>query len=144
MTGIRGEIRTDGQLGDMQISIVGHEMDNSWIVPDRNFGDYYRLCLPGAYQLGIAGGSELLIIKDISISVEPFVIVNVITGTTIPGDVNGDNDINIADVLLIQNYLTGQIIPDDTEFDRADWNNDGTLNHSDLEAIMQFLLNLYP
>jgi len=144
LTGIRGEIRTDLELGEMQISIVGHESDNSWIVPDENYGDYYRLCLPGVYQLEIASGSKLLIIDDISISVEPSVIVNVITGTTIPGDVNGDNDINIADVLLIQNYITGQMIPSETEFEMADWNNDSTINQDDLDQIMQFLMNLYP
>lgn len=144
LTGIRGEIRTDWDLGAMQISIIGHEQDNSWIVPDENVGDYYRLCLPGVYQLEIISGSELVTIENISIDVEPSVRVNVITGTTIPGDINGDNDINIADVLLIQNYIMDQIIPGDFEFDMADWNNDSTLNQDDLDQIIQFLLNLYP
>ncbi|MDO9548317.1 MAG: M14 family zinc carboxypeptidase [Candidatus Marinimicrobia bacterium] len=144
LTGIRGEIRTDQALGEMQISIVGHELDNSWIVPDKDFGDYYRLCLPGIYQLEITSGSESIAIDNITVSIGPSTRVNLITGTTIPGDVNADNDINIADVVLIQNYIAGQIVPNETEFNSADWNGDEILNQDDLDRIMQFLLNLYP
>jgi len=144
LTGIRGEIRTDWELGEIQISIVGHEMDNSWILPDKNFGDYYRLCLPGIYQLEIASGSELISIENIIVGNEQSARVNLTTGMTIPGDVNGDKEINIADIVLIQNYITGQIVPNETEFILADWDGDSVLNQVDLDRIMEFLMNLYP
>jgi len=144
LCGIKGEIRTGQELIDMQISIIGHEIDNSWVVPDEDFGDYYRLCLPGVYQLEITSGGELTTIEKITVGTGQSTRVNLITGTIIPGDINGDNDINIADVVLIQNFIAELSIPSPAEFNSADWNGDGILNRVDLNQITQFLLNLYP
>lgn len=144
LAGIRGEIRTDLDLSGMQIGIADHEMDNSWVIPDNDWGDFYRLCLPGVYQLEFKNGTELMTVADIIVNNESATIVNLLWGDTIPGDINGDGNIDVADLTLLQNYIAGNAAPDDDEFNSADWNRDGMLNQDDLNQMLQFLLNLYP
>lgn len=58
-------------------------------------------------------------------------------GETIPGDVNGDEQINLQDYQLLQDYLTdhGQV----TVTDGADVNSDGTADQRDL-AVLESLI----
>jgi hypothetical protein len=52
------------------------------------------------------------------------------------GDVNGDNEINIADInALIDLILTGG------SNDRADVNGDGEINIADINAVIDLILN---
>lgn len=54
-----------------------------------------------------------------------------------PGDANGDNDVTIADVTALLNYLRGDTTA--TENGYADINGDGVCNVSDLTAILDLL-----
>ena len=57
----------------------------------------------------------------------------------IPGDLDGNEILNISDVtLLIQYVLTGQ--DSGINIDAADYNGDGTTNISDVTEFIQFIL----
>ncbi len=54
---------------------------------------------------------------------------------TLPGDVNGDNEVNIADInALIDIILTGESKP------AADVNTDGEVNIADINAVIDIIL----
>jgi len=56
----------------------------------------------------------------------------------VPGDVNGDGDINISDVTTLIGYLLEG--SGDVNFDNADFNGDAEINISDVTALIDFLL----
>ena len=60
----------------------------------------------------------------------------------IPGDVNGDGVVNMADVVDLIDYLIGSI-PEDDPFDTvaADFNQDGSINIADVVEIIDFILS---
>jgi hypothetical protein len=59
--------------------------------------------------------------------------------TFIPGDLDGNEILNISDVtLLIQYVLTGQ--DSGINIDAADYNGDGTTNISDVTEFIQYIL----
>ena len=64
---------------------------------------------------------------------------NVDAGTTpqpdVPGDVNGDGEVNIADV----NALIDQILTGNTS-DSGDVNGDGEVNIADVNAVIDIIL----
>jgi hypothetical protein len=54
----------------------------------------------------------------------------------IPGDVNGDGEVNIADVnAIIDMILTGNTQPN------GDVNGDGEVNIADVNAVIDIILN---
>lgn len=57
----------------------------------------------------------------------------------IPGDANGDGNINARDISTIMKYLVGSE-PDVFIQEAADFNNDGKINARDITAIMKSLL----
>lgn len=143
LSGIRGEIRAD-DLSTLRISIVGHEEDNSWAVPDRDFGDFYRLCLPGVYSLQITDGAAAVLFETVGVRESQAPRIHTIIGAAIPGDVNADGSLDVADVVLIRNYIDGRLQPDGEAAEAADWNGDGIIDRADLERILQFLEYLVP
>lgn len=144
LSGMRGEIRTDRDLSGIQISIVGHEQNNSWAVPDRDFGDFYRLCLPGVYQLNVSTGTEAVLFDDVIVTDAAATRINLVIGDPTPGDINGDGNIDIADILLIQNFIDGRSVPGSEQMNAADWNGDGVLNQEDRDRLLRFVQYLYP
>lgn len=62
------------------------------------------------------------------------------TAETITGDINGDEEISLADLILILDYLLGnEIDDDDLDWELADVNDDDTLNGFDLALYRQYL-----
>lgn len=57
----------------------------------------------------------------------------------IPGDANGDGRVDIADIVVVVNYLTGNE-SGDFIFDDADANKDGTVNTSDIVQIVKIIM----
>ena len=56
------------------------------------------------------------------------------------GDVNGDNEVNSADLLSIVKYLKGTLkITQECEKKSADVNKDGEINSADLLSIVKYL-----
>lgn len=95
--GIRG-IVTDTLANpiDAMITVVGHDFDNSEVFTDPDVGDYYRMLLPGIYDLTFSSyGYIPQTITDIAVIDTGATIVNVelepaetitITGTVTNGD----------------------------------------------------------
>lgn len=55
--------------------------------------------------------------------------------TTIPGDVNGDGRINVRDVFLARQFLSGNLDPSAVDMEAADVNNDGRINATDVRIL---------
>lgn len=57
----------------------------------------------------------------------------------IRGDVNGDGEVNIADVNALTDIILGRVADDDTMY-RADVNEDGEINVGDVNALVDIIL----
>jgi len=57
------------------------------------------------------------------------------------GDINGDGEINILDVVVIIGFIIGADTPSDSEFNSADYNEDGQVNVLDVVAIVSLITN---
>ena len=63
-------------------------------------------------------------------------------GATIKGDMNNDQNINIADVTLLINVILNENTSYD--FNTADVNNDGAINVTDVIVLVNWILNGTP
>jgi hypothetical protein len=59
---------------------------------------------------------------------------------TITGDVNCDNEVNIADVNVVISIILGKTV-DDVMYRRADANDDGEVNIADVNVLISIILN---
>ena len=57
------------------------------------------------------------------------------------GDINGDNQINIQDIIFLINYILDLELPNDNQFSAADINEDGILNIQDVILILNIILS---
>ena len=57
------------------------------------------------------------------------------------GDVNGDDEINVIDIVLIVGFITEQNSPTDSEFLASDYNEDGVLNVIDIVLLIDLIIN---
>jgi len=140
--GIKG-IVTDASTGfpvAASIEIVG--IDHK-VYTDPDVGDYYRMVMPGTYDLLVeTDGYESQIIENVIVIEQEQTIVDIQFGITCtPGDVNNDGEINIADIVKVVQFILILDIPDDYEFCAADWNFDGVINVQDIVGIVQYILN---
>ena len=58
----------------------------------------------------------------------------------IKGDVNGDGEVNIADVNAIIDIILGRTVDEET-LKRADVNEDVEINIADVNAVLDIILN---
>lgn len=65
--------------------------------------------------------------------------VNVIEKINLPGDVNNDGEVNIADINAIIDIILGNEVGDETR-ERADVNGDGEINIADINRIIDIIL----
>ena len=56
------------------------------------------------------------------------------------GDVNGDGEVNIADVNVIIDIILGRTV-DEKTLERADVNEDSEINIADVNAVLDIILN---
>lgn len=66
-------------------------------------------------------------------------IIDDIEVSVIPGDVNGDEKVNVSDVTALVNMILG-VVPKDE--DSADVNGDGKVNVSDVTALINIILGI--
>ena len=64
-----------------------------------------------------------------------------VAGSMIPGDVNGDEILNILDIVGVINFIVGDIIPEPWQFAAGDLNIDVTLNILDIVIIINIILD---
>ena len=80
--------------------------------------------------------ADLIISSNIEDSVE-IPITLLVADSGIIGDLNGDQDINVSDIVM----LVSLILYSDDYFYNADINQDGTINVSDVVLLVNFILN---
>ena len=57
------------------------------------------------------------------------------------GDINQDGLIDILDIIVVLNYILGNLIPSDNQFILSDINSDEVLNILDVVLLVNFILN---
>ena len=57
------------------------------------------------------------------------------------GDVNGDNQLDILDIVMVVNFALGNAIPTSTEFYLSDVNFDNQIDVLDIILIVNLILN---
>lgn len=141
--GIHG-IVTDrmGRPLPARITLTGHdtEADNSAITNDPEAGDFCRLCAPGTYQVTITVedfASQTL--ENITVTEDQQTVLNVQFGDFARGDVNGDGQIDVRDVVVILNFNRQKAAPDSIQTFTADWNADGSIDSQDVSDLMQYI-----
>jgi hypothetical protein len=65
----------------------------------------------------------------------------VIENSSLLGDINGDEYINIQDIIILINFILGTDDPDTGEFNAADINSDGVLNIQDIILVVNLILD---
>ena len=59
----------------------------------------------------------------------------------IPGDVNGDELINVIDIVALVSFILETDTPSDSEYLAGDFNGDGNLNVLDIVDIIALILS---
>ena len=62
-------------------------------------------------------------------------------GSVMPGDINGDESVNIQDIIYLINYILGNDSPDEDQFLAGDMNEDGLLNIQDVILLINVILD---
>lgn len=85
-------------------------------------------------------GTSVIIATTVDGSHMATCTVNVVEGADMPGDVNHDGEVNIADINAIIDIILGGDADDKTR-ERADVNGDGEVNIADINAVIDIILN---
>lgn len=65
----------------------------------------------------------------------------IVAGSSLPGDVNGDEILNVLDVVTLVNFVVGSVIPENWQFNSADMNSDSILNVLDIVLLINDILS---
>ena len=57
------------------------------------------------------------------------------------GDINGDGQVNVIDVVQLISFILGNTSPSENEVATADLNSDGLLNILDVVALISIILS---
>lgn len=142
----------NGKIRNYNIKVIKEELpkepDNP-VVPDKpSTNKTYLIKGNYIYNLGLNK------YKDAFLKEEPKAIINgplITTGTDIKignktykaviyGDINGDNAINLIDMLILKKHLLNYQILKDYKYEAADLNKDGVVNLIDLIIIKKHIL----
>ena len=115
-------VKHPGEFRDYSITFKveddGHGTD------DEKFASFIALCCCSQYDMG------MLLVNSMTIE-------DLTPAAPLTGDVNGDGEVNIADVnAIIDMILTDAPVPE------ADVNADGEVNIADVNAIIDMILNM--
>lgn len=91
----------------------------------------YTLTLTGQGQVSITFSPEKRLFLD---------DVIVVSEKTIPGDVDGDGVVEIADVITLSSIVAGKAVADDYDAVAADLDEDGKLTITDIVRLIDLLL----
>ena len=70
-----------------------------------------------------------------------FILIVEQNSQLLPGDVNGDDAVNILDIVMVANYALGQAEFTDEQIQAADLNHDGNINILDIIQIINIVLD---
>ncbi len=85
-------------------------------------------------------GTLLFGIEDYDLTASTLVNVSIETDNGLRGDVNGDGEVNVADINTLIDIILGGRVDEDTRI-RADVNGDGEVNIADVNAVIDIILN---
>ena len=91
--------------------------------------------------VAVGYGISVIIATTVDGSYMATCTVNVVEGADLPGDVNHDGEVNVADINAIIDIILGGDA-DDELFGRADVNGDGEVNIADINAVIDIILNI--
>jgi len=104
----------------------------NWTVPfNLSIGTDYRISVISQEEYSVRGSSSYFTIVPTQ---KPIVLTL--------GDVNGDEQIDISDVILAKGYLAGSIKLTPDQIKRADVDADGRVTKRDVELIMDYSIGL--
>lgn len=135
--GVRGVV-TAADTGGPVYARVTVSSGGRDVFTDPDVGDYYRLLLPGTYDLAFAApGYATQTAEDVTVSEGVVTMLDVqLNPSGSPEDVNGDNAINAIDVQLVINGALGL----DTGTAEPDVNGDGVINAIDVQLVINAAL----
>ncbi len=115
----------------------GNDIDNAVVVlngTENAPGDYvFTGIASGNYNYSISGLCYEPISGGITVVNADVEVELLLTG--LPGDANGDDEVNVLDVIAAVNHFVG-LNPEPFCFDNADMNGDGIINILDLVSII--------
>lgn len=71
-----------------------------------------------------------------------FALVQIADVSLLPGDANGDGNVNARDARLILRYIAGLVSEEELELSAADYNGDGNINARDARAVLRDIAGL--
>jgi uncharacterized protein YjdB len=90
--------------------------------------------------VAVGYGTSVIIATTVDGNYMATCTVTVVEGADLPGDVNHDGEVNIADVNAILDIVLGGDVDDQTR-ERADVNGDGEVNIADVNVIIDIILS---
>ena len=90
--------------------------------------------------VAVGYGTSVIIATTVDGSYMATCTVNVVEGADLPGDVNHDGEVNIADINSIIDIILGGN-PNDEMLGCADVNGDGEVNIADINAVIDIILS---
>ena len=90
--------------------------------------------------VAVGYGTSVIIATTVDGSYMATCTVNVVEGADLPGDVNHDGEVNIADINAIIDIVLGGDANDEL-FGRADVNDDGEVNIADINTVIDIILS---
>lgn len=90
--------------------------------------------------VAVGYGTSVILATTVDGSYMATCTVNVVEGADLPGDVNHDGEVNIADINSIIDIILGGNANDEM-FGRADVNGDGEVNIADINAVIDIILS---
>lgn len=88
--------------------------------------------------VAVGYGTCVIIVTTVDGSFMATCTVNVVEGEDLPGDVNHDGEVNIADINTVIDIILGGNVDGQTR-ERADVNGDGEVNIADVNAIIDII-----
>ena len=90
--------------------------------------------------VAVGYGTSVIIVTTVDGNFMATCTVTVVEGADLPGDVNHDGEVNIADINAIIDIILGGAVDEET-FRRADVNGDDEVNIADINAVIDIILN---
>lgn len=90
--------------------------------------------------VAIGYGTCVIIVTTVDGNYIATCTVTVVEGADLPGDVNRDGEVNVADINALIDIILGGTVDEETDT-RADVNRDGEVNIADINAVIDIILN---
>ena len=82
-----------------------------------------------------------MIVSDVTGNAAEFEGIGAVVSIGIPGDVNGDNDLNVLDAVMIVNFILELSSATEAQYVSGDFNSDGELNVLDVVSVVNSILS---